>query len=82
VKKKAAPGAEAKLRFVIDFRNLNNVTKRVAWPLPLISDYLTKLGSGKVFSTLDLTAAYHSMTMDEDSKPLTAFSAANRMYLF
>ena len=82
VKKKAAPGAEAKLRFVIDFRNLNNVTKRVAWPLPLISDNLTKLGSGKVFSTLDLTAAYHSMTMDEDSKPLTAFSAANRMYLF
>ena len=82
VKKKPTAGGEGKLRFVIDYRGLNNVTKKISWPLPLISNNLDKLGTGKVFSTLDLTAAFHAMSMADDSKNLTAFSALNRQYVF
>ena len=81
-KKPAQPGGEGKLRFVIDFRLLNNFTKRVSWPLPLISDNLNRLGKGQIFSTLDLTAAYHAMALTESCKPYTAFSANGRQYIF
>lgn len=82
VKKKPVQGGEAKLRFVIDYRGLNSVTKKVSWPLPLISENLARLGTGQIFSTFDLTQAYHSMHMDPESKEYTAFTAANRQYVF
>ncbi|MCP4053877.1 MAG: RNA-directed DNA polymerase, partial [Mesoflavibacter sp.] len=81
-KKPAQPGGEGKLRFVIDFRMLNNYTRKVSWPLPLISDNLNRLGKGQIFSTLDLTAAYHAMSLTEKSKPYTAFTANGRQYIF
>ena len=81
-KKPSKPGGEGKLRFVIDFRLLNNYTKKVSWPLPLISDNLNRLGKGRIFSTLDLTQAYHAMSLTEESKPYTAFTANGRQYTF
>ena len=46
------------LRFCIDFRNLNAVTKPDVFPLPQINDLLDQLGKSKFFSTLDLAAGY------------------------
>ena len=82
VKKKGVNGNLGKLRFVIDYRLLNNVTEKIAWPLPLIADNLSRLGEGKVFTTLDLTQAYHAMSVQVDSRRYTAFSANNKQYIF
>ena len=82
VKKKPTAGGEGKLRFVIDFRALNSVTRKINWPLPLISSNLEKLGTGNVFTTLDLTSAFHALAISKESKHLTAFTALNRQYLF
>lgn len=81
-KKPSKPGGEGKLRFVIDFRLLNNYTKKISWPLPLITDNLNRLGKGEIYSTLDLTAAYHAMSLTDSSKPYTAFTANGRQYVF
>ena len=82
VRKKGVNGNPGILRFVVDYRLLNNQTIKVQWPLLLIQDNLERLGEGQIFSTLDLTQAYHSMPVDEESRPYTAFMANNKQYLF
>lgn len=61
-------------RMVIDYRKLNTVTKKDAYPLPRIDDLLDTLGKAKVFSALDMRAGFHQVPLDESSKELTAFT--------
>jgi hypothetical protein len=61
-------------RMVIDYRKLNAVTKKDAYPLPRIDDLLDTLGKAKVFSALDMRAGFHQVPLDESSKELTAFT--------
>ena len=42
----------------IDFRSFNANTKPDVFPLPRISDLLDKLGSARIFSSIDLASAY------------------------
>ena len=42
------------LRFCCDFRYLNSVTVKDAYPIPRIDQSLSKLGDEKFFTTLDL----------------------------
>ena len=42
------------LRFCCDFRYLNSVTVKDAYPIPRIDESLSKLGDAKFFTTLDL----------------------------
>jgi hypothetical protein len=45
-------------RVVIDYRKLNNITKKDSYPLPRIDDALDKLGGAKFFSAMDLISGY------------------------
>lgn len=47
------------LRIVVDYWALNAITIKTEYPLPRISALLDRLGSAKLFSTLDLQAGYH-----------------------
>ncbi|MGB9152808.1 MAG: reverse transcriptase family protein, partial [Alphaproteobacteria bacterium] len=60
-------------RFCVDYRRLNVVTTRDVYPLPRIDDTLHALGSARIFSTLDLTASYWQIALDESSRPKSAF---------
>lgn len=61
------------LRMVIDYRALNKLTKRNAFPLPRIDDMLDHLAGAKVFSLIDLRQAYHQCRLVESDVPKTAF---------
>ena len=61
-------------RFCIDFRKLNNITKKNSFPLPVIDDILAQLGKAKYFTALDLKSGYHQIEMDEKDKEKTAFT--------
>ena len=61
-------------RMVIDYRKLNAITKKDAYPLPRIDDLLDTLGKAKVFSALDMRAGFHQVPLEESSKELTAFT--------
>jgi len=82
VKKKAANQGESSLRWVLDFRRLNNVTERLAAPIPNIGDSLERLGNSKIYSVLDLTSAYHAMGMTEEAQKATAFCTKQKQFLF
>lgn len=74
VPKKAGPNGEKQVRVVIDFRKLNKITIKDAFPLPQIEDILDQLGHSKYFSTLDLAMGYHQVLLDEKDREKTAFS--------
>ena len=46
------------LRFCVDYRGLNAVTKADTFPLPRIDDLLDQLGKSRYFSTLDLSSGF------------------------
>ena len=62
------------LRFCIDLRKLNKQTIKDAYSLPRIDETLDSLQGSQWFSSLDLKSGYWQVEMDEESKPLTAFT--------
>ena len=65
---------DGSLRFCINFRKLNNWTVKDTYSLPHIDETLDSLQSSQWFSSLNLKSGYWQMKMDEESKPLTAFT--------
>ena len=61
------------LRFCIDFRKLNAITKKDQYPLPLIDETLGRLGRAKIFTKLDIRQAFHRIRIYPDSEELTTF---------
>ena len=62
------------LRFCIDLCKLNNRTDKDGYSLPHIEDTLDCLHGAEWFSTLDLKSGYWQVELEEDAKPLTAFT--------
>ena len=60
-------------RFCVDFTKLNNVTKKDAYPIPLIRDIFDQLQGASVFSTLDLKSGFHQLPLHPDDREKTAF---------
>ena len=65
---------DSSLRFCIDLRNLKNLTIKDAYSQPHIDETLDSLQGPQWFSSLDLKLEYWQVKMDEQSKPLTAFT--------
>ena len=61
------------LRLCVDYRNLNNLTRKDSYPLPRIADCLDALGSAIYFSTFDLRSGYFQIAMEESDKDKTTF---------
>ena len=69
------PKKDGSLRFCIDFRRLNAITKKDKYPIPRIDDTLDLLGSAKVMSSLDLQSGYWQIEMDPNDAEKTSFSS-------
>lgn len=72
------PKKDNSYRFCVDFRKLNAVTEKWAYPLPVMSSILDKLGNSRYLTTLDIQSAYWQIEMDENSKKYTAFTIPGR----
>ena len=70
------------MRFVCDFRDLNDLTKKDTYPLPQIKDVIDKMHGAKYWTTLDAASAYWSIPLSEESKEKTAFSVPRGKFEF
>ena len=73
---------DSSLRFCVDYRQLNAVTRKDLFPLPRIDDLLDQLSGRRVFSTLDAQAGYWQIRVSKGSKEKTAFVTFEGLYRF
>ena len=73
---------DGSVRTCIDLRRANMASRKDAYPLPNIADCLDSLGGNRYFSTLDLASGYWQVELEEDAKPVTAFSTHKGLYQF
>ena len=69
-------------RFAVDFRDLNDVTKRDAYPMSDPRDVFDRMGGATVFSTLDGASAYWSVPVKEKHREFTAFVSTRGQFEF
>lgn len=70
------------LRFCVDYRRLNAVTKKNRYPLPLIDETLAKLDGVRYFFKIDVRQAFHKIRMHPNSKDLTTFRTRYGSYRY
>src|SRR5260370_9274693 len=56
---------EGSLRLVQDYQNLNEITIKNSYPLPLVSDVLTTLRKAECFTTLDLHCGFNNIHLKD-----------------
>ncbi|CAF0956113.1 unnamed protein product, partial [Brachionus calyciflorus] len=73
---------DGSIRFCVDYRALNKVTKRDVYPLPRVDDSLNSFGKTTIFSVLDLISGYWQIPMVEEDREKTAFISHCGLYEF
>jgi hypothetical protein len=71
---------DGKVRYCVDFRPLNNVTVKDAFPLPLIEECLDTLSGTEYFSTLDMASGYWQISIAPEDRHKTAFCTKYGLY--
>lgn len=71
-----------KIRPCVDYRRLNSVTRKDAYPLSRIQECLDTVSGASLFSTFDLTSGYHQVPMRNEDIPKTAFATKHGLYEF
>ena len=70
------------VRWCIDFRALNEVTKKDAFPLPLIEECMDALEGVEFMSTLDMNSGYYQFAMSAADRCKTAFLTKYGLFEF
>ncbi|OWZ05445.1 hypothetical protein PHMEG_00022468, partial [Phytophthora megakarya] len=73
---------DGEVRFCIDYRALNKVTKKDVYPLPRIDETLEPLSGALLFTTFDLKAGYWQILVALADRDKTAFTTKKGLYRF
>ncbi|KAJ8009558.1 hypothetical protein DPEC_G00090130 [Dallia pectoralis] len=65
---------DGSIRLCVDYRKLNQKTRKDAFPLPRIDESFDALQGANFFSTIDLASGYHQVAVDECDRQKTAFA--------
>jgi Reverse transcriptase (RNA-dependent DNA polymerase) len=68
------PKKDKKKRMCTDYRYLNEWMVKNAYPLPLISEIIDKVGKAKLFTKLDLRWGYNNVCIKEGDEWKAAFA--------
>ena len=68
--------------FCVDYRKVNKVTRKDAYPLPRIDSTLDMLHGSQWFSTLDVLSGYWQVELERTDQPKRAFCTTEALFLF
>ena len=74
----AKPGGG--VRICQDYRGLNNITIKNRYPIPLVRETLDALCNAKVYTKLDIIAAFNKLRIAEGHEWKTAFTTRFRLF--
>ena len=69
-------------RYCIDYRRVNAVTRKDAFPVPHVKDALDSLRGARYFATIDMLSGYWQMPMTERAKACSAFCTRRGLFQF
>lgn len=72
--------SDGSIRLCVDYRKLNQKTKRDAFPLPRIDESFDALRGARFFSSIDLASGYHQVAVAECDRHKTAFTTPFGLY--
>jgi transposase InsO family protein len=76
------PGGRG-LRFCVDYRRLNALTRKDRYPLPLIDETMARIGQAKIFTKIDIRQAFNRIRMaTPDDEELTTFRTRYGAYKY
>ena len=61
------------IRVAVDFRKINAVSKKDAFPMPRVDEVLDSLAGSRIFSTLDCASGYYQIPLKKTDSEKTAF---------
>ena len=76
------PKKDGSIRLCVDYRKVNEVTRKDTYPIPRIDDTLDTLAGSRWFSTLDLKSGYWQVEVHKDDREKTAFCTHEGLYQF
>ncbi|KAL1952727.1 hypothetical protein VTO42DRAFT_4405 [Malbranchea cinnamomea] len=62
-----------KLRFCVDYRKLNTLSKKGRYPLPFIDELMDRLHGARYLTKLDVRHGFHRIRMSAECEDLTTF---------
>ena len=71
-----------KWQWVVDFRKLNNITRKDSFPIPNIVELHSYLQGSRFFTSLGLAVAFQSIPIREIDQEKLSFSALDQSYQF
>ncbi|GJW55106.1 putative reverse transcriptase domain-containing protein [Tanacetum coccineum] len=73
---------DGSFRMCINYRELNKLTVKNRYPLPMIDDLFDQLQGLSVYSKIDLRSGYHQLRVRDEDIPKTAFRTRYGHYEF
>ncbi|GJW78392.1 putative reverse transcriptase domain-containing protein [Tanacetum coccineum] len=73
---------DGSFRMCIDYRELNKLTIKNRYPLPMIDDLFNQLQGSSVYLKIDLRSGYHQLRVRDEDIPKTAFKTRYGHYEF
>lgn len=70
------------MRLCVDFRKLNDATKKCKYPLPNVDDCIETLGGKRYFSKLDMASGFWQLPLTRRARELTAVRTEDGHFQF
>ena len=74
--------SDSTYRFCVDYRKVNELTRKDAYPLRRIDASLDSLGGSQFFGVLDMASGYWQIEVAEQFRPVTAFTCRKGLFEF
>lgn len=76
------PKKGGEIRICVDFRKLNQVNKKDAYPMPNLEEVVGSITKARYFTCLDVKSGYHQIVVQESDREKNAFVTQDGLYEF